>query len=122
MVSVNPTGGNEPVIGSGKLNNTENIENKENKGNIWEQYDDAEYGEKGTVDKHEVYKLVKDNMPPTVGISRTVNRFNGALEALEKFVGNKWNEDTYNKMITTLTDFFNNNAEKDIKDFNGLAE
>lgn len=103
MVSVNPTGGNEPIKGyDSQPNNTENIDKKDKKGNIWEQYDDTEYGEKGTIDEHELIKVVQDNLPKTASIKADKDKFNEYLESLKDFIGEKWNEDTYNKMIEKL--------------------
>lgn len=80
---------------------------------VWEKYD-SEFGEKGTIEENELYKVVQDNMPPTAGIKRTVDKFNKALESLKNFVGEKWSEDSYNAIINKLQEFFTTDAKKDI--------
>lgn len=102
MVSIKPADSNEPNrLNSTTSNNNEVEETKDNTP-IWSQYDNAEYGEKGVIDEFELFKVVQDNLPPTAGIKATVDRFKVSLDSLKGFIGEKWNEDTYNKIIQKL--------------------
>ncbi len=119
MVQINPTG-KEPIRNN-QNEKTQKTDEKQDNKSIWSKYD-SEFGEKGTIEENELYKVVQDNMPTTAGIKRTVDKFNRALESLKSFVGEKWNEDSYKAIMSKLQEFFTTDSKKDIEnDFgNGL--
>lgn len=122
MVQINPTE-SEPIRNK-QNEKTQKTDEKQDNECIWSKYD-SEFGEKGTIEEHELYRVVQDNMRPTVGIKRTVDKFNRALESLKSFVGEQWSEDSYKAIINKLQEFFRSDAKKDLENgveggFNGL--
>lgn len=52
MRSINSVGENEvPRRYEPQANNTEEVDKKDTKGNVWEKYDRADDGEKGTIEE-----------------------------------------------------------------------